>query len=87
MPSKIITSYINAKTLVANSVAKALTTYSNLTADDIKLIARVLDQEFPETVTISESQAMTIAKVLSDTIDSISESHAMSVSQSLLQEP
>ena len=82
MPSKIITSYINAKTLVANSVAKALTTYSNLTADDIKLIARVLDQEFPETVTISENRAMTRAKALADA-PTITESHAMAVAKAI----
>ena len=65
--AKLIASYANAKGLTSSTFANVLATYSNLTAADIYLIARILDQEFSETVTMSESHAMTIAKALADT--------------------
>ena len=66
--AEAIVSFARARGITSSRLINILTTKTNLTATDIFLIARVLDQSFTDTPTVTESDVKTIAKVLSDSI-------------------
>ena len=66
--AEAIVSFARARGITSSRLINILTTKTNLTATDIFLIARVLDQSFTDTPTVTESDAKSIAKVFSDSI-------------------
>ena len=59
--AKAIVSFARARGITSSRLINILTTKTNLTATDIFLIARVLDQTFTDTPSISESFVADIA--------------------------